>query len=189
MAPLYIINHRFGPWHGDRWHSFISWSGLTQLQELISLDDLLCPALLNEIKDEFWPYIVNDDFMLRYFTDLEFMLTHATEITDINILCVFRNPTAHPMPPKKALAFEFVGYDLIDEQSCISSLSNCTGFSKAFSNDDLNKFGLLNTHEAAVKAQASLLQHYPHDNHAYCDRWAMFRSVEPYSACQTRFHT
>lgn len=35
---------------------------------------MLCPTVLPEIKNEYWPYIVNEDFMLNFFVDLEFLL-------------------------------------------------------------------------------------------------------------------
>lgn len=177
MGPLYISNYRFGPWHGERWRDFITWSGLTQLKELVSLDGHLNGRVLDETKVEYWPHIVNEDFMLDYFTDLEFMLKQIPETTSKNILCVFRNPPLHPEPPKDKFRFEFVGYDLIDVKTEISALSNCRGFSRAFSKLELNGFGLLNTHETAMKIQASLLEQYPNEGHADCHRWAVFRAV------------
>jgi hypothetical protein len=178
MGPLFIANHRFGPWHAERWQGYVTWSGLTQLEELVSLDALLCTRVLDEVKDEYWPHVVNEDFMLDYFTDLEFMINQLLDIKEKNVLCVFRNPMSHPTPPSDILQFEFVGYDLIDVQTAVSALSNCGGFPKAFSNDQINEFGLLDTHEAAAKVQNSLLENYPDECHAMCNSWAVFRAVE-----------
>ncbi|MEM7721633.1 MAG: hypothetical protein AAF376_04610 [Pseudomonadota bacterium] len=178
MGPLFIANNSFGPWAGDRWKGFITWSGLTQLKELVSLDALLCSRVLEEVKDEYWPYIVNEDFMLNYFTDLEFMLRQLPDTKRKNVLCVFKDPTTHPVPPSDILNFGFVGYDLIDDQTAVSALSNCGGFQKAFANDQLNELGLLDTNEEATKIQTFLLEHYPHEGHAICSRWAMFRAME-----------
>ena len=52
---------------GESWDKYIAFSGLTRLTEVVSLDGLLCPSLLPEIKDDYWPHIVNEDFMLQYF--------------------------------------------------------------------------------------------------------------------------
>ncbi|MEO1405968.1 MAG: hypothetical protein AAFV54_05700 [Pseudomonadota bacterium] len=177
MDPLYILTHRFGPWHGKRWNDFVNWSGLTQITEIVSLDGLLCAPVLSEVKDNYWPYILNEDFMLDYFTDLDFMLRQVSDTNDKNVLCVFRNPTSHPTPPRGVLKFDFVGYDLIDRQTSISALSNCGGFPKAFSDDELNEFGLLDAREAGLKVQASLVEHYPNESHADCNLWALFRSL------------
>jgi hypothetical protein len=134
--------------------------------------------VLDEVKDEYWPHIVNEDFMLDYFTNLEFMLAQLSVTKEQNVLCVFRNPTSHPVPPSENLKFKFAGYDLIDTQTAISALSNCRGFPKAFSNDQLNELGLLDTHETALNVQTSLIEHYPNEGHAHCHRWAIFRAEE-----------
>jgi hypothetical protein len=44
------------------------------LDEAVSLDPALCPTLLSQIKEEYWPHIVNEDFMVNFFVDLDFLL-------------------------------------------------------------------------------------------------------------------
>jgi hypothetical protein len=75
---------------------YIAWSGLTQLEEVVSLDPMLCPSLLPDIKTEYWPHIVNEDFMLNFFVDLEFLLGQVPDVAERNLLCVFRNPSSQP---------------------------------------------------------------------------------------------
>ncbi|TGR67586.1 hypothetical protein EN866_40555, partial [Mesorhizobium sp. M2D.F.Ca.ET.223.01.1.1] len=75
MQRLYIATEKFGPSDGPRWESYVAWSGLTQLNEVVTLDGMLCPAALGEIKDSYWPHIVNEDFMLGFFVDLDFLLS------------------------------------------------------------------------------------------------------------------
>lgn len=178
LGPLYIAVERFGPWDGESWQSYVRWSGLAQLEELVSLDAGLCSPVLKDVRDEYWPHIVNEDFMLDYFKDLDFLLTQVSEIEEKNTLCVFRNPTSHPTLPPEVLKFEFLGYDLVDVFGSASALSNCGGFPKAFSNMEINKFGLLDTHERATEVQASLRAAYPDDDHADCHNWALFRAIE-----------
>ncbi len=103
MQPLYIATSRYGPWDGENWTEYVKWSGLVQLKELASLDGMLCPTVLAATKDEYWPYIVNEDFMLDYFTDLNFLLNEVSEIVDKNVMCVFKNPIFHPQPPSEIL--------------------------------------------------------------------------------------
>jgi hypothetical protein len=75
---------------------YIAWSGLEQLDEVISLDISLCPSVLPNIKTEYRNRIVNKDFFLYFFTDLEYLRIETASILRKNLLCVFRNPFAHP---------------------------------------------------------------------------------------------
>lgn len=177
MQPLYIATAKFGPWNGVNWNEYIQWSGLTQLKELVSLDGTLCGSVLPVTKDEYWPHIYNEDYMLDYFTDLPFLLGEVHEIIEKNILCVFRNPKSHPVPPSETLQFEFLGYDLVDIQGGVSALSNCGGFPLAFSAEELNEYGLLTSHERAAMVQNSLETLYPEELHAKCHLWAVFRAA------------
>lgn len=34
---------------------------------------MLCPTVLKNIEDDYWPHIVNEDFMLSYFVDLNYL--------------------------------------------------------------------------------------------------------------------
>ena len=96
MGPLFIVTERFDPRCGARWQSYVAWSGLTQLTELVSLDGILCRHAIMEIQAEDWPHIVNESFMLHYFTNLEHLLRRCGGIGGRNLLCVFRNPETIP---------------------------------------------------------------------------------------------
>jgi hypothetical protein len=71
MQPWFIATETFTPQRGESWSNYITWSGLTQLDEGVSLDAMLCPTLLPDLRDEYWPHLVNEDSMLNFFTDLE----------------------------------------------------------------------------------------------------------------------
>jgi len=135
--------------------------------ELVSLDGMLCPPLLLDIKDEYWPHIVNEDFMLNYFLDFDFLVEEVAAIEKKNVLCVFRNPVQRPVPPTVA-DLEFLGYDLVDLENSASALSNCGGFPDVFANSELSRVGLLPELERAVAVQAALRSLYPEDHHADC---------------------
>ncbi len=72
MTPWFIATQPFGPEDGERWLKYVEWSGLTQLEELVCLDGTLCRPILRETKNEYWPHIVNEDFMLDFFVDFDF---------------------------------------------------------------------------------------------------------------------
>jgi hypothetical protein len=176
MTPWFIATETFTPDDGDRWSKYIRWSGLTQLEEVVSLDGMLCPTILREIRDDYWPHIVNESFMLQYFLDFEFLVKQVAGIEKKNLLCVFRNPSEQPTPPPAA-QFEFLGYDLVDVEDLNSALTNCGGYPDIFANSELSRFGLLTELGRALEVQARLRSLHPKDHHANCHVWAIFRAV------------
>lgn len=174
MTPWFIATVKFDKTDAA-WDKYIAWSRLEHLDEVVSLDPALCPTVLPEIRPEYWDRIVNENFMLHFFTDLDFLLGEVKGILRKNILCVFRNPPTHPVSevPK---GFEFVGYDLVDIEGTASALTNCGGFPEVFSNSELSEQGLLRSHERARQVQAELRRQYPREDHADCHLWAIFRA-------------
>jgi hypothetical protein len=174
MNPWFIATEPFSPHDGERWHKYIEWSGLNQLTEVVSLDPMLCPPVLTELKDEYWPHIVNEDFMLNYFVDLEFLKREIANVSRKNLLCVLRNPSEEPArPPIKG--FQFLGYDLVDVENTASALTNCGGFPEVFANSELSPLGLLTDFKRAVDVQGLLRSRHPEEIHANCHLWAIFR--------------
>lgn len=109
MTPWFIATRPFAPDEGERWNEFIKWSGLTQLQAVVSLDGVLCPTLLPDVKDDYWPHVVNEGFMLGYFLDFEFLMKQMEGIERKNVLCLFRNPVERPSAPPGRGIFRAVG--------------------------------------------------------------------------------
>ena len=136
----------------------------------------LCPPVLPKIKTEYWNHIVNEDFMLHFFLDLDYLRNETADTHRKNLLCVFRNPTSHP-DSQVPEGFEFIGYDLVEKDCSISALTNCGGFSKAFSNAELTERGLLRTHERGQGVQEALRLQYPNEPHADCHLWAISRVI------------
>ena len=179
MQPWYIATEPFTSSAGESWETYVAWSGLTQLDEVVSLDPMLCPTVLPETRDEYWRHIVNEDFMLNFFTDLEFLLGQVSGIAERNLLCVYRNPPAPPPPCTGPVSFEFLGYDLVDVQASASALTNCGGFPDIFANAELSSKGLLTSHARAVEVQSALRARYPEEPHADCHVWAVSRAIAP----------
>jgi len=84
-------------------------------------------------------------------------------------------PEAHDLIAFADPRFVFRGFDLIETEGSISALSNCGGFSKAFSTTDLSEYGLLADHGEALDVQQLLLSDYPDEHHAVCDVWAIWQ--------------
>ena len=97
MQPWFIATEPFRPGHPE-WARFIEWSGLSQLKEVV-FDPILCPTVLPEIKAEYWPHIVNEDFMLQFFVNYDFFREQVAGIPAKNVLCVVRNPEGRPALP------------------------------------------------------------------------------------------
>ena len=177
MQPWFIATERFTPGNAEAWRKYIDWSGLVHLDEVVSLDPMLCPTVLPEIRDEYWPHIVNEDFMLNFFVDLEFLLKRIRELSGRNLLCVYRNPESAPPPYEGSVKFELLGYDLVDVKGGASALTNCGGFPDVFENSELSSKGLLTSHERALQVQAELRTKHPEEHHADCHVWAISRAV------------
>jgi hypothetical protein len=177
MRPWFIATKPFTSRETSAWEKYIAWSGFDHLDEVVSLDSMLCPSVLPEIRDEYWPYIVNEDFMLHFFVDLDFLLQQIAGIPERNLLCVHRNPECPPPAFAAAARFEFLGYDLVDNQGSASALTNCGGFPDVFSGSELSPTGLLTSHARALEVQAELRRKHPEEHHANCHVWAISRAV------------
>lgn len=173
MEPWFIATKPFGPGNGDAWNNYVAWSGLSQLREVVSLDENLCPTVLPDIPDHYWPHIVNENYMLRYFRDLGFLLKEVDHLAAKNVLCVYRDPPVHPASPPAN--FRYLGYDLVDISGGVSALGNCGGFPDVFANSELSEHGLLTSHARAAQVQAGLRARHPDEPHADCHSWAIFR--------------
>jgi hypothetical protein len=174
MTPWFIALKTFGPADGEKWVNYVEWSGLRQLEELISLDTILCPTLLPDIKADYWPHIVNEDYCLHFFTDLDFLRRQVSDIEGGRILCICRNPENPPVLPAELSSFRLIGYDLVDVKADISALSNCGGWPGILDNSELSPKGLIARHARAVQLKELLARHYPEEPHAQCDVWAIF---------------
>jgi len=175
MTPLFIATEKFDKTDAG-WSKYITWSHFELLDEVVSLDPMLCPTLLPEIKPDYWSRIVNEDFMLHFFTDVEYLREIVSDVQRKNFLCVFRNPIIHPAA-QVPRGFEFLGYDLVDLQASASAVTNCGGFPEVFSNSEVSEKGLLRSFERAHQIQKELRERYPQEAHANCHLWAISREV------------
>ena len=180
MPIIYTALERFDPGCGDNWQKFIEWSGLTQLREIVSLDDILCPTFFRELIAEDWQHNVQENFKTDFFHDLEYVLGRVARNNRFNVLAVIQEPTPVELAYFTDSRFVFRGFDLVESGGSISGLVNCGGFPKAFSPDELSDCGLLKDHAKALNVQKLLRDEYPDEPHANCDVWAIWQmKVEP----------
>ena len=78
--------------------------------------------------------------------------------------------------------FEFCGYDLCEEGSSISSITNCgCEFNKAIDYLLLNKYGLISDYNIAKEVQNKLMELYPEESHAVCQIIKIYRYISDLS--------
>ena len=109
MTPWFTATEPFTPNDGAKRNEYIAWSGLAQLDEVVSLVGMLCPTVLREIKDDYWPHIVNENFMLHFFVNFDFLREQVAGIEKKAILCVFRDPRVQPQAPPVSPRLSFSG--------------------------------------------------------------------------------
>ena len=175
IDPWYTAVEPFDHTFGEKWTKYIDWSGLTQLKELVSFDGCLCPNIIKELKAEDWKCNIQEDFVIFFFTDLDYLLKRVDKMKRVNILAAVRNPQSECGNAFSDPMFEFKGYDVVDVCADISALTNCGGFPKAFQNEELSDVGLVPSLERAVEINCSLQEHYPGESHADCDVWELWK--------------
>jgi hypothetical protein len=166
---------KFGPQNSKSWDKYIQWSKLSQLTEVVSLDGCLCANVLKDLIDEDWKHNVQEDFKTDLFWDLDYLLERVSKMTDLNILALVCEPATDAAKLFQDARFEFVGYDLVDQDISISALTNCGGFDLAFQPSELSYFGLLTDLVRAKEVKASLIEHYSMEHHAHCNIWAIWK--------------
>ena len=175
FRPLFVATERFDSSDGEKWQNYCKWAKIPSLAEIVSLDTSLCHHLIKDFNTEDWSHIVNEDFRLDYFYDLEYLLQRVAEVRRKNVLGLFRNPKKHIETQPASGDFSFIGYDLIEEQTQISALTNCGGFPDSFSNAELNQFGIISNFDRAASIRVTLAQHNPNEPHAHGELYAIWR--------------
>ncbi|HEX4264996.1 MAG TPA: hypothetical protein VH597_11700 [Verrucomicrobiae bacterium] len=177
-TPLFIATKRFDPADGEAWEKYCAWAKIPALVELVSLDSLMCAHLIKEFRDEDWNHNVHEDFRLDYFYNLDYLVQRVKDLPRRNILGLYRNSEVHIVSPPASADFSFMGYDLIDETTQISALTNCGGFFDVFRNGELNRFGLISDFDRASEIRRVLGVSHPEEAHAQCDMYAIWRLSE-----------
>ncbi len=54
MMTVLTQPQQYEPQSGDAWVRYVAWPGLTHLKKIVSLDGVLCPAVVEELIDEDW---------------------------------------------------------------------------------------------------------------------------------------
>ena len=165
---------------GSSWTKFIEFSKLTHLKELVSLDGMLNALIFEPDRRENgdWDFMNIDDlYETGLFNSLDYVIRKAKGKDPFNLLTVVKEPTEN-CEEIKIPDFEFVGYELLDQDYSTSALSNCGGFDETFKPNDLNYFGLIDTFDKAYDIRDRLIKNNPEEHHADCNVFAIWRHKE-----------
>jgi hypothetical protein len=162
---------------GMSWKKYIEWSKLTHLTELVSLDGMLNEILVEPNYDnaEDWEYIhVVEQYQTGFFTTLDFIFKRLQAKDRFNLLTITIEPDKD-CSEINVENYEFVGYDLLDQDFNISALTNCGGFDETFLPNDLNEKGLISDFSKAYDIKKRLLENNPDEDHADTNVIAVWR--------------
>lgn len=163
--------------NGLPWKEYIKWSKLAHLKELVSLDGMLNELLIEPDYDneEDWNYInIVGQYQTGFFTSLQYVFKRLKARDKYNLLTVVLDPEMD-CNEIKVDGFEFVGYDLLDQDFGVSALTNCGGFDETFLPQDLNDKGLINDFGKAFDIKKRLLENNPEEHHADTNVIAVWR--------------
>jgi hypothetical protein len=176
---LYTATERFSSKNGDAWTKYIEWSKLDHISEVVSLDSMLCSSSISsEYSETDWKYQSEEDNNHGFFTDLNHVLTKGINLNENQIIGLIKNPEDENWVSLLPGKFVLKGYDLIDDETLISALSNCGGFPETFSNTELNKFALLPNLLRAIQIKDLLIRNNPKEAHANCEIYGIARLEE-----------
>jgi hypothetical protein len=167
---------KFGPGHSG-WSNFLKFSKLSQAEEIVGLDSILCARPTKELIDRDWDHLIDPEFP-GIFDSLEYLSERVRLTDEYNILAVSRDPSRDEIAQFVDKRFEFLGFDLIESPPAstgISALTNCSGFDEAFQNGELSRFGLITDYDRAFEIREILKEKYPQEAHANCSVWAIWR--------------
>jgi hypothetical protein len=170
-----VAKRRFDHAAGERWTQYLAWSGLSQLAELVSLDEILCPTVPSQLVPEDWKYNVHADYHTSYFRSFQYLRERVAFERNLNLLGVLRNPTPQSLGAVSLPDFTLLGFDVVDVHGDISALANCSGFDDVFAGTELSSAGLLPDLGRADEVRHALLRSHPQEQHAECHVWAIWR--------------
>ena len=84
------------------------------------------------------------------------------------IIAVILRPNLEPIEYMETRGFTFCGYDLVEEETLISAITDYGGGFNSIPYEKLTEYGLIPTYKDAALAQLALVEEEPDEPHAYC---------------------
>jgi len=125
---------------------------------------------------EDWPFVAQEEFMLDFYTNLDFVLRRVSGHRPSVVVAVARNPSDADVSDFPHPDFEFEGFDIVDAQFIASALLNGCNFPEAFDVSELSsKSGLIASRERAFRIRDVLHRRYPNRDKTKSHVWAIWR--------------
>jgi hypothetical protein len=155
---------------------YTRWLGRTDLNRVVTLDSILCPPVVHVESSEDWPFVAQEEFMLDFYTNLDFVLRRVSGHRPSVVVAVARNPSPAEVSNFPHPDFEFEGFDIVDAQFVASALLNGCNFPEAFDVSELSsESGLIASRERAFAIRDAMHQHYPNRDQTKSHVWAVWR--------------
>ena len=84
------------------------------------------------------------------------------------IIAVILRPNLEPIEYMETRGFTFCGYDLVEEETLISAITDYGGGFNSIPYEKLTEYGLIPTYKDAALAQLALVEEAPDESHAHC---------------------
>ena len=177
MSPwLYTVRERFTPTHSEGWADYVEWTEFTHINELVTLDTMLCCDRIDDLLPTDWQYNVQADFRLTWFTNLDYLRQRCPLRPGRDqLIAAVEQPDTCLSPPAD---FTHCGFDIVDAAGEISVLTNCGRFPGIFAPGDVNAMGLIDEVEVAGAIAQQIRQNFPDEHHCQAYRvWQVARRV------------
>jgi hypothetical protein len=172
----YTAIERFDRNNGERWVGYTRWLGRTDLERIVTLDSVLCPPVVHVESSDDWQFVAQEEFMLDFFTNLEFVLRRVAGHRPSVVVATARDPSPEEVDNFPHSNFEFAGFDIVDAQFTASALLNGCNFPDAFDVSELSpESGLIKTRERAFRIRDVLRKRYPNRDKIPSHVWALWR--------------
>ncbi|GAA5504606.1 hypothetical protein [Novipirellula caenicola] len=173
---LYTLRERFTPDLTDRWDRYRHFSGFHDIAELVTLDSMMCPDVITELRDDDWQYNVHEDFRTELFRDGDYLLNRQPLDPLLHqLIAAHEHPDGSESIPA---GFTFCGYDIMDSYFGNSTLTNCGPIPEAFTAEDVNRYGLVQDLAAALRIRDAMRKQEPDDPHlGQCEVWLVAQRI------------
>ena len=173
---LYTLRERLTANPQQRFDSYRAFSGFNHITELVTLDSMMCPDLIEDLRTEDWKYNVQEDFRTELFRDADYLLSRQPlDASKHQLIAALECPPARFAVPS---GFTMCGHDIMDSYFGNSTLTNCGPIPEAFKPADVNDFGLIDDRDKAFAIRDTMRTLQPDDAHlGACEVWLLARRL------------
>ncbi|QDT56419.1 hypothetical protein Pan44_44730 [Caulifigura coniformis] len=164
------------PSAGEHWQGVHAFAGFLNVDEVVTLDSILCPDVVSDLSDEDWNHNVHKDFRIFLFRDPAYLTARQPlDPTCHQLLAVLERPQISDNVPR---GFARCGFDIVD--SCVgnSTLTNCGPIPEMFDPSIVNELGLIADLPTALEVRDRMRKLSPNDDHlGACEVWLIARRL------------